>query len=321
MTARFVSPLAAALERFLEFKRRRGYLYNRPELTLRQFDRFVAACAKRDASWKLHEVILAWLASRPGRQAVSVSYEMAVIRQFWIYVRRVHPARCRVEVRWPKLPTKTSFVPHVLTKSDVHTLLRVASKLRRPHFRRVLYRALLLMLYCTGLRIGETLRLRIGDVDLRRDVIFVAEFKGRARWVPFRRSLGREFERFLRARRAFSGSDPRPDDPFFVINGGRRLLPNAAGQVLRRMFRMTGLKPSVGQGGPRAYDLRHTFAVHRLTRWYRARVDLHARLPWLSAYMGHLDLLGTETYLTATPELLALAARRFHHRFVGGRRR
>ena len=115
-------------------------------------------------------------------------------------------------------------------------------------------------------------------------------------------------------------TDQRIDVTAFWARRARRLLPNAAGQVLRRMFRMTGLKPSIDRGGPRAYDLRHTFAVHRLTRWYRARVDLHARLPWLSAYMGHLDLLGTETYLTATPELLALVARRFHHRFVGDRR-
>lgn len=321
MKALFESPLASALQRFLEFKRRRGYRYNRAEFTLRSFDRFVAARTKQGSLCRLDEAILAWLASRPGRLAVSVSQDMAVIRQFWIYVRRVHPARCRREVRWPKLPTQTSFVPQVLTKADVHTLLRLAGELERPRFRRPLYRALLLVLYCTGLRIGEALRLRIADVDLDRDVIFVDEFKGRARWVPFHRSLGRELDRYLRARRVFIGSDPRRDHPFFVASDGRFLSPGAAGYTLCRMFRMAGLKPLAGRSGPRPYDLRHTFAVHRLTRWYRERVDLHARLPWLSAYMGHVDLLGTETYLTATPELLSLVARRFHRRFVGARGR
>ena len=52
-----------------------------------------------------------------------------------------------------------------------------------------------------------------------------------------------------------------------------------------------------GRIGPRPYDLRHTFAVQRLSSWYRQGADLHARLPWLSAYMGHDDILGTETYL------------------------
>lgn len=321
MTTRFESPLASALQSFLEFKRRRGYRYNRSEFTLRNFDRFVAARAKQDAAWQLDEVIQAWLSNRPGRRAVSVSQEMAAIRQFWSYVRRSHPARCRRDVRWPKLPTKTNFVPHVLTHADLRALLRLASALERPRFRRALYRALLLMLYCTGVRIGEALRLRIEDVDLRRCVIFVDEFKGRARWVPFHRSLGRELVRYLRARRVFAETDPVGADPFFLATDRGFLSPKAAGYTLSRMFRMAGLKPKTGRSGPRPYDLRHTFAVHRLTRWYRQGVDLHARLPWLSAYLGHVNLLGTETYLTATPELLALAGRRFHRRFVGVRRR
>lgn len=319
MKSAFASPLAASLVAFLEFKRRRGYRYNRSEFTLRNFDRFVAARAKQDASWRLDEVILAWLASRPGRLAVSVSQEMAVVRQFWFYVRRHHPAQCRREVRWPKLPTKTTFVPQVLTVTEIRTLLRLAGALERPRFRRALYRALILVLYCTGLRFGEALRLRIIDVDLRRATIFVAEFKGRARWVPFHPTLRRELERYLRARRLFSGTVPGQDAPFFLASDGRSLSTKAAHYALCRMFRMAGLKPSTGRVGPRPYDLRHTFAVHRLTRWYRERVDLHARLPWLSAYMGHVNLLGTETYLTATPELLALAAHRLHRRFVGAR--
>jgi hypothetical protein len=56
--------------------------------------------------------------------------------------------------------------------------------------------------------------------------------------------------------------------------------------------------------------------VHRLVRWHRARVDVHARLPWLSAYMGHDGILGTEKYLTATPQLLQLAAQRLKQRLA-----
>jgi integrase len=332
MTKLFTSPLAPALSGFLEFRRRRGYRYNRAEFTLRAFDRFVAECAKHDASWRLDTVILAWLGSRSGRLAVSVSQDMAVIRQFWFYLRRHHPARCRREVRWPKLPTTSSFVPHVLTDDQVRLLLRLAGELvvdrverrcghaRRPRFRRALYRALLLVLYCTGLRLGEALRLRMRDVDLRRDVFFIDESKGRARWVPFHPSLRRELVRYLAARRTFTGSDAGRDDPFFVGRTGTQVSTKMASHTFCEMYRRAGLKPSRGRVGPRPYDLRHTFAVHRLTRWYRERVDLHARLAWLSAYMGHVNLLGTETYLTATPELLALAAHRFHRRFSARKR-
>ncbi len=317
----FTSTLADALRDFLEFKRRRGYRYNRSEYTLRSFDRFLANRAGEDPASLLDEVILAWLASRPNRLAVSVSQDMAVIRQFWFYLRRTQPGRCRRDVRWPKLPTQSAYTPHVLSKSDVHDLLRLAKKLRRPRFRAALYRALLLVLYCTGLRFGEALRLRVRDIDLHRDVLFVDEFKGRARWVPFDRSLRRELKKYLRARSAFVGGSPDRGAPFFIASDGGSLAPRTAGTTICGLYRLAGLKPGRGRVGPRPYDFRHTFAVHRLTRWYQEGVDLHARLPWLSAYMGHVDLLGTETYLTATPELLALAAHRFRRRLMSARSR
>jgi integrase len=67
--------------------------------------------------------------------------------------------------------------------------------------------------------------------------------------------------------------------------------------------------------------MRHTFAVHRLTDWYRQGLDIHARLPWLSAYMGHDNVLGTEVYLTATAELMALASQRFEQRLQHARKK
>jgi integrase/recombinase XerD len=87
-----------------------------------------------------------------------------------------------------------------------------------------------------------------------------------------------------------------------------------ASATVRALLRRARLKPPSGRVGPRPYDLRHAFAVHRLERWYRAGVAVQARLPWLSAYLGHDDILGTEVYLTATPQLLELAARRLKRR-------
>jgi site-specific recombinase XerD len=206
------------------------------------------------------------------------------------------------------------FIPYVLTIENVRLLLRLATSLEHPPFQGVLYRALLLVLYCTGLRFGEALRLRICDVDLPRKVIFVDESKGRSRWAPFDSSLQRELIRYLRVRREFAAAGS--GDRFFVGINQAQLSPKTAWRTIAKLYRKAGLKPSRGRVGPRPYDVRHTFAVHRLTRWYREGVDLHAHLPWLSAYMGHIDLLGTQTYLTATPELLALVARRFHRRFA-----
>jgi integrase len=83
------------------------------------------------------------------------------------------------------------------------------------------------------------------------------------------------------------------------------------------MLRQLGLKPAGGRIGARPYEFRHAFAVHRLTAWAEEGVDIHAKLPLLSAYLGHQSIIGTEVYLKATPQLLQLASERFeqhlHH--------
>jgi integrase len=316
----FVSPLAADVTAFLAFKRTRGYRYVRAEFMLRSFDRFLASVARRRRAWHIDEAMLDWLASRPDRKAISVAMDMSVMRELWRYLHRRDPRRFAREPRWPPLPTASPFVAHVLSPEDVRRLLRVASALDRPKFRGALYRALILVLYCTGVRFGEALRLRIRDLDLRRRVLFVAESKGRSRWVPFLPSLAVELERYLTARRAAVGADAVPDDRVFIGANHLRLPVSTAGGTMCKLYRSLSLKPAAGRVGPRPYDLRHTFAVHRLTRWYRQGADLPGRLPWLSAYLGHVDLLGTETYLGATPELLSLASDRLRRRYTSRRR-
>src|SRR5262249_11534575 len=59
------------------------------------------------------------------------------------------------------------------------------------------------------------------------------------------------------------------------------------------------------------HDLRHTFAVHRLLRWYRDGVDVQSRLLLLSGFMGHVNVHATQVYLTVTGDLLREANDRF----------
>jgi integrase len=309
----FGGPIAAELLGFLQFKRDLGYGYRRAEFTLREFDRFLIKYVAKNRRWQLDQAAISWLSSKPGRKAVSVSDDAGVLRQFFRYLRRSSAFGTVVEPIWPHLPTESQFVPYFLSKKDILNLLTLCADLERPQFRAVLYRTLILILYCTGIRFGEALRLRIRDVDTRSAVLFIDTFKGRSRWVPFHRSLSRELDRYLLSRAQYASTDP--DVRFFVGPDQHRLPVNTASATLSRLFKLAGLKPEKGRAGPRPYDLRHAFAMHRLSQWYAQGVDLHARLPWLSAYMGHVDIIGTESYLNATPELLALASNRLCRRY------
>lgn len=308
----FTGPIAGDLHGFLTFKRSLGFGYLRAESTLREFDRFLSDYATGNRRWRLELAALEWLSSKPQRKSVSVSMDAAILRQFFAYLRRL-PKRHVVEPLWPHLPTESSFVPNYLSEQDIVRLLALCASLKRPPFRAKLYRALLLILYCTGVRFGEAIRLRMRDVNTRSGVLFVETFKGRARWVPFHRTLGRELDRYLadRVKYAPSGLETR----FFVGINKQGLPVSTAHGTFRGLFIKAGLKPDKGRIGPRPYDIRHAFAVHRLSRWYRQGVDLHARLPWLSAYMGHVDIVGTEVYLNTTPELMDLAADRLRRRY------
>ena len=313
MSNTFCGPLATELLGFLRFKRDLGYGYRRAEFTLREFDKFLTKYEAKNRHWRLDRAAISWLSSKPSRKAVSVSNEAAVLRQLFRYLRRSSTYGTVVEPIWPCLPTESQFVPYFLSKKDILNLLTLCADLDRPPFRAVLYRALILILYCTGIRFGEALRLRIWDVDTRSAALFIDTFKGRSRWVPFHRSLSRELDRYLLSRAQFASAEP--DARFFVGANQQRLPVKTAGETLGRLFKLAGLKPERGRAGPRPYDLRHAFAVHRLSQWYSQGVDLHARLPWLSAYMGHVDIIGTESYLNATPELLALAGNRLRRRY------
>lgn len=307
--------LAADISAFLRFKRSLGYGYQRAELWLKAFARFADG---QPAPRVFEDIARAWLARNERRKAISVAYELGVLRQFFAFLRQRDPRIVIPDLSRTPRSSESDFLPHVLEAKEVKVLLRLAEGLRAPPFYGAMYRVLLLVLYCTGVRFGEAVRLKLRDLDVRQRSFWIAESKGRSRWVPFHASLARELARYLVARRAYAPA--RPADTLFVGINGKALRRETASHVVTVLLRRAGLKPATGRVGPRPYDLRHTFAVHRLTRWYRAGVEVQTRLPWLSAYMGHDDILGTETYLTATPQLLDLAARRLRARLSQRRR-
>lgn len=85
----------------------------------------------------------------------------------------------------------------------------------------------------------------------------------------------------------------------------RRLPRRPPHRVLRLRLRARGGYPQ-----PRPHDLRHTFVCRRLEQWYRENRDIDRHVLMLSTYVGHAKVTDTYWYLSATPEPLALAARR-----------
>jgi integrase/recombinase XerD len=324
MTQLTLKELAHDVQDFLKFKRAMGYSYNRGEFMLASLKRFarnqLPAGSVRRATISLEKTAQAWLARTENRKGNTVAQELTVVRQLCLHRRRCDPHGFVPEQAWaPK--TELPFLPYIFSRQEVHRLLIAAGRHRRRNIGPVLMRTLLLILYCTGLRFGEAVRLRLSDVNLERRTFFIRESKGRSRIVAFGDDLADEIKRWLAERdRIVSVHGTQDPDALFLRRNGQVLSIKAAGVALTQLVRHEGMKPSRGRIGPRPYDWRHAFAVHRLTDWYHKKVDIHARLPWLSAYMGHVNVLGTEVYLHATPELLRLASMRFARRLRSARR-
>lgn len=308
--------LGKEITAFLTFKRALGYRYVRGEFTLRNFERFAARGRGPRSPIDLEGVIRTWLLCTPGRKPVTLADDLGAVRQFCLYRRRSDPTAFVPPVSLAP-QTESHYVPYVFSLEEVRRLITAAEQHQGRNFWPGMFRMLLIATYCTGLRLGEAARLRLIDVDQERGVLHIRESKGRSRKVPFQADLAEQFARYLHERAQLLRSRGREaETALFVGLYGRGITVGTASGAIRRLLRRLGMKSNTGRRGPRPYDLRHAFAVHRLTAWYHDGVDLHARLPWLSAYMGHVNILGTEVYLHATPELLAFASDRFAARFA-----
>src|SRR5271169_5026933 len=159
-------------------------------------------------------------------------------------------------------------------------------------------RPFILVLYCTGLRLGEAARLHTTDVNLDRGTLMIRCSKGRSRLVVIRSDLVAELRSYVAQRQRLVRDLGRPDpEAFFLRRDASGLTVRSASEAIRRLLRQLGLKPATGRAGVRPYEFRHAFAVHRLTAWANEGVDIHTKLPLLSAYLGHLNIIGTEVYL------------------------
>ena len=302
--------LARDATQFLAFKRAMGMGYRRAEFVLNSFVRFVREqYGERPAS--LEQAVTRWATRIEDRKAVTVGNEFGVVRQLCLFRHRSDPHGFVPD--HAVAPVKESvFVPYIFSRQEVLALVDGATQHEGRSMWGAMLRALTLVLYCTGMRLGEAVRLRMVDVDLRRAVLTVQRSKGRSRLLAIRDDLVAELRQYLRHRQevleASGSGDPLT---LFIRRDGSALTLRAASDVLRRLLREQGLKPPRGRSGARPYEFRHAFAVHRLTAWAIEGVDVHAKLPWLSAYLGHQNLLGTEVYLKATPQLLELASQRF----------
>lgn len=307
------STLAVPIKTFIALRQLSGTNYSSQAQLLGYFDRFLVE-AHLNISRLTREVTdryqqtLACLAPRTRAN------RLCVVKQLGEYLVRTDALSYVPDSpRGPSLPA--AHTPYIYSLSQMRSLLNAASNLPPPDsLRPQTYCTLLGLLYSTGIRIGEACALRLQDVHGAEQRLYIAAGKFRkARWVSLSDSTCRAVQQYVdrRLRRR-----PRAlDSPLFINERDRPLHHASVNRTFRRLLQQSGI-PSRAPNGPRIHDLRHTFAVHRLLAWYRDGADVNARLPWLTTYMGHVNIQSTQIYLRATPELIEHVDRRFHRYYL-----
>ena len=301
--------LAEAVESYLTLKRSLGAVFSAEARILRSFAR-----ARGDISLDEIDREATYAFCRgtgpPTRWWERKHY---TLRDFFTYlVTRGHMSTSPLLELAPRIPR--FFEPYIYSRQELQRLLDSTEILADNRFplQHAMFRTLLLVLYGAGLRPSEALRLRCCDVDLDDRVLAIWDTKFfKSRLVPIGPALSAALGAYRKARRQL----PMPSEDrsaFFASRTGGVITLNRLEKVFVRLREHAGVQlPPSARWQPRLHDLRHAFAVHRLIVWYREGADVQVCLPLLSTYLGHVNVSGTQAYLTMTPELLAEASKRF----------
>ncbi len=218
----------------------------------------------------------------------------------------------------PKRPP--AFVPYIYSQSELKLLFATALNYQtnKSHIHPKMVQAVLIIIYALGLRLHEALALKLGDVDLENSVIIIQQSKFyKSRLTPFNEQVKEFIHNYLQWR--IQQKQPQAlDAPVFVGKGNQHFTENTMRGIFKRVRKKSGIKRDDDANyQPRIHDLRHTFAVNRLTTWYQENKDVQQFLPILSTYLGHKHLAHTSVYLTMTNDLLNEANIRFEKYALG----
>lgn len=306
-----MSALRTSLERYIAMRQGLGYKYDGPARRLSDFVSFMEA---RGAQTITMSLAMEWI-TRSGK-APSWTIHLTDVRCFAQHLTHFDPL---TEVPpTDAVPPLRRIKPYIYTNAEIEALLSAALAL--PHvnsLRRWTYHCLFGLIAVAGLRHCEVLNLCCEDVDLVEGVLTIRATKfGKSRLIPLHpTTLGVLKDYSARRDARF----PTPRCPyFFVAEKGGRLLHQYVHRVFWILSRQIGLRHKGKREGPRIHDLRHRFAVQTLVNWYHAGEDVERQLPVLSTFLGHAYVRDTYWYLSATPELMAHAAKRLDKRWEAG---
>jgi integrase/recombinase XerD len=295
------------IKQFIEMKRALGFKYQIGAIVLNQID--TLASERMETSLGITKEFAEKWGKKRSNESDDYQYQrIGFLAQFSSYLRDLG-----IESYIPNLPPfpQSTFIPYIYSQKEIEALFKACDELKLSNVQMdsciFCMPALIRLLYCTGLRLGEALAMKMEDVNLDESYLRVRDSKnGKQRIIPISDSLTSVCKEYVTYRNQLP-LGKRKSGYFFVKLDGSK-----CGQNVRVWFKKCLHKagiPYIGRWqGPRFHDLRHTFAVTSLANMAESGIDLYASLPILSNYLGHQSLKATDHYVRLTanmyPELI-----------------
>ena len=300
--------MTAMANEYLRHRRKLGYQLDIAGKMLLNFARWADRIGHRGPLTV--DLAVRWARLPKNASPTYWAHRLEVVRGFAKYRAILDPA---AEVPPYRLlgPAHCRVTPYIYSQKEIRRLLTMAGTLGAPGgLTGRTHKTLLGLLFCTGLRISEALRLRRDDLDCAQGLLRVGPTKvSPGRILPLHPSAVAALQRYVRFR---DGCLPATfSSAFFLHEDGTALRYRQVLSAFQRLRRKSSLANAPGTRAPRIHDARHTFACQNLLRWYHRGVDVNHAMLMLSTYLGHKKVTGTYWYLTGIPELMAVAARRF----------
>ena len=297
----YTSILAPWLAGLVAEKQGAGYRYDATAADLAQFDRFCTTVGHATATLP-RALVEAFIAKRPQETETNRQHRVSLVRLLGEYLQR-HGVSAYVVPRGGHGPALAPYVPHIFTRAELRAFFQTLDAMRpeptAPQ-RHCVFPVLFRLLYGSGLRVSEAVALPVQAVDTTAGWVHIRAGKfGKERVVPLHPTLTVRCQSYAATVLVAAPADT----PFFPAPHGGPYTTGTVYKAFRELLWAAGISHGGRGRGPRLHDLRHTFAVHCLQRWVEDGTDLSVALPYLSTYLGHTGLRGTQDYLRLTAEL------------------
>jgi len=303
-----MSALREAATRYVLMRRGFGYRYEGEERCLGNFVAFMDAA---EATVITRKLAMDWVSQAP---LSSQPNRLSMIRGFTRHLSSSEPATETLPAGVFSAARRVP--PYIYSEAEIERLLGATlSWGLAAGINRQTYHCLFGLLAATGMRLGEALGLARADVDCKSGLLTLRMVKGgKDSFVPLHPTTARALDDYAALRDSYRAC--RQSAWFFVLRGGQRLRPQYPERIFAGVRQRIGLRdPRPNHRNPRLHDLRHTFAVNTIVRWYRAGEDVERLLPTLTTYLGHSKVRDTYWYLSACPELMGEVVGRLEARW------